>query len=151
MRWAWWKCRAWPGCTQTVCTLMMQAPPLGDGACLPWVPIPGAHRWQRLQHIVIRCLKARLLSLQAACAPLQRDALQFEWAWQHPTVSIAVREMALALPKRALSGVKGKARQCSASSPQPTCADPTCMHIYTQHFMLAACPEIFMCDLHWLC
>ena len=42
---------------------------------------------------------------------LQVQALQFEWAWQHPMVSIAVREAASKMSQQAQRGVQGKVRQ----------------------------------------
>ncbi len=42
---------------------------------------------------------------------VQVQALQFEWAWQHPMVSIAVREAASKMSQQAQRGVQGKVRQ----------------------------------------
>lgn len=42
--------------------------------------------------------------------PTAVTALQFEWAWQHPEVSLDVRAAAQRLGKKRLQGVQGKVR-----------------------------------------
>jgi structure-specific endonuclease subunit SLX1 len=42
--------------------------------------------------------------------PTQVQALQFEWAWQHPDKSRAVREVAAGLKKHQKYGTGGKVR-----------------------------------------
>ena len=46
--------------------------------------------------------------LNVPSANAQIHALQFEWAWQHPQKSLAVREEAATLKKTALNGAQGK-------------------------------------------
>ena len=40
--------------------------------------------------------------------PTQTQALQFEWAWQHPEKSLDVRDAAARLGKKARYGLRGK-------------------------------------------
>jgi structure-specific endonuclease subunit SLX1 len=50
---------------------------------------------------------------------LQVQALQFEWAWQHPTKSKVMRPVAQRLGSRALYGLKGKVRLLLEMLQQP--------------------------------
>lgn len=43
--------------------------------------------------------------------PTQVLALQFEWAWQHPERSLAVRATAASLGRRKMQGLQGKVRR----------------------------------------
>lgn len=50
--------------------------------------------------------------------PLQVQALQFEWAWQHPDKSKAARPIAKQLGRSKMTGVKGKVGMSATSSHQ---------------------------------
>ena len=78
---------------------------MGDAADLLRLPKSG----------VLRVICICLVIFDATFAYLshlipQKDALVFEWAWQHPLKSKAVREMAKTLTKREMQGAKGKVR-----------------------------------------
>ena len=73
-------------------------------------------------------LPTSLQHITTPSAGAQIHALQFEWAWQHPQKSLAVREEAAALKKASLNGAKGKVRPVSSPRmPWPTKQLPLCI------------------------
>ena len=73
---------------------------------------PGSHTgvvvWQRLPEVQLRSLALPGQTLPGPAAQVQ--ALQFEWAWQHPDKSKALREAYGSIRKADLKGARGKVR-----------------------------------------
>eukprot|EP00891_Asterochloris_glomerata_P008697 jgi/Astpho2/8697/Aster-05265 len=67
---------------------------------------------------------------------VQVQALQFEWAWQHPMVSIAVREAASKMSQQAQRGVQGKMKLLFAMlNEQPWCFFPLTVQLLSSEWL----------------
>ena len=88
--------------------LFAQVPALGHGTRGLRLPNTGLFLTScRGQHLQQQLGLARRTSPQAV-GPTQVQALQFEWAWQHPDKSKALREAYAGIRKTDLKGARGK-------------------------------------------
>lgn len=95
---------------QSACRL--QVSPMGNGSGCVWLPNQGTCRTGSERRYANGGSETQGMFYAAWCSWLvQVQALQFEWAWQHPMVSIAVREAASKMSQQAQRGVQGKVRQ----------------------------------------
>ena len=89
-------------------TPLPQVPALGHGACGPWLPNTGPCPPSWRASLPSSSLAERAAPHRKLWGSTQVQALQFEWAWQHPDKSKALREAYAAIRKADLKGVRGK-------------------------------------------
>ena len=88
--------------------LFAQVPALGHGARGLWLPNTGVTLASCRSQLLPQQLGLARRTSPQAVGPTQVQALQFEWAWQHPDKSKALREAYAAIRKVDLKGARGK-------------------------------------------